>query len=215
MIINKLKFFVIVVFLICGCKNNSNLLKNNNEELIVKEDIKEDTLCKLLLKLYYDDQKYRGLMKDPFFAVLDSIKKSEGISQDEYNNFVKEKQLSYGKKARAIADRIQPEFNEEQIDSLMHLQIKIDNVNTRQYIEIIKKRGYPSKKTCNCQNTAGVVLRHAPQEHFEELKELLKSEYFKGNISDVSYLYQLNHFHYREDITITNMRLDSIKQKIN
>ncbi|PQJ20627.1 hypothetical protein [Tenacibaculum sp. SG-28] len=104
----------------------------------------EDTLCQLILKIYKDDQKYRQMMDDPFFDILDSIQKAEGISNKEYRSFSEKKQLAYGEIARAIANKREKKYTKKQEDSLMQLQKVLDIKNTKLLIDIITKRGFPN-----------------------------------------------------------------------
>lgn len=120
----KLKAIIVVCLLSLSCKKDVDY-KN------------QEKLCQLVLDIYKDDQKYRGLMEDPFFKILDSIKISEGIKED-YRNFSEKKQLAYGKVARTIANKRKNKFTKIQEDSLMQLQISLDNKNTELLIDIIK-----------------------------------------------------------------------------
>lgn len=165
-----------------------------------------EAFCQLLLKMYDEDQKYRVLLQDPFFAILDSIKKVEDIDNKTYASFPREKQLAYGKKARAIADKVKARFTEKQSDSLMSLQIELDNKNTELLIDIIKQRGWPNKENTKCKKFAGGVFRHSQSQYFDEIRVLIEKEMEEGRMNTAAYKFYLDHINGRKGYGGTSIK---------
>lgn len=188
----------------------SFILINCNKK--VKNYKDEDKLCQLVLKSYEDDQKYRQMMVDPFFKILDSIQKADGISDKEYATFTEEKQLKYGKIARAIANKHEKNFTKKQEDSIMELQKVLDIKNTKLLIDIIKKRGFPNDITnCVGPQFPAMILRHAPDQYWNEIKPLITKEYKAGRMNESQFIMVLNHINGREDFKLTKEKLNKIK----
>lgn len=158
-----------------------------------------EEFCQLLLKMFDDDQKYRQLTSHPFFKILDSIRKSENIDDKTYGSFPKEKHLDYVRRARAIVDKVKPKFTEKESDSLMVLQIEIDNKNTELLIDIIKQRGFPNEVNTKCTKFPGPVFRHSQSQYFPEIKTLIEKEYKDGRLSKPQYLFYLDHINGRKN----------------
>jgi hypothetical protein len=75
---------------------------------------------------------------DPFFKILDSLKIDSNLTKEDYINLEREKRLEFGRKARNIADkRI---VDTILVDSLMKLQVILDNKNTKELLSYIKKK---------------------------------------------------------------------------
>ncbi|MBL4747104.1 MAG: hypothetical protein JKY08_12185 [Flavobacteriaceae bacterium] len=178
----------VLIILIFGCKTNS-VKKYQGVEL-----------CKIIFKLNENDQKYRGneLITNPFFSILDSIKNAENISNEIYRGFSLEKQLEYGRKARAIANKL-PQISEQLIDSLMILQEILDNKNTEILIDVIKKAGYPNIDSLPCEKSPDLVFLHSQPQYFKEIKLLITEEHKKEAINDFLYGMILRHIGGRKE----------------
>jgi len=171
---------------------------------IVKYEDKK--LCELINIMNENDQKYRKLCSDNdrFFETLDSIKIAEGIEAD-YAFFPKEKQLEYGRKARAIAIKKPKKCLETYIDSIMQLQIKLDNKNTELLLDIIKNRGWPNENNCSCKKFPGIIFRHSQEKYWNEIKKYVNLAYEKGEMEKPQYDFIMDH--------ITGRRLSKSKNK--
>jgi hypothetical protein len=201
-----MKFLIVTVVsvLFLSCKNDRNESVSHN----LYED--PEDFCQMILKMHKDDQKFREIMVDPFFEISDSIKKAKGIEKI-YKDFTEEKQLAYGRIARAIADKRKRKFTEKQEDSLMQLQIIIDNQNTELLIDIIKKRGFPDLPECKGGKFTSMVFRHSQPEYWDEIKILIEKEYKEGRMNTGQFKIVLNHINGREDFKITKERYESVK----
>lgn len=204
-----MKFVIIITlsvfFFSCKDKKIENRVLDREDE--VSDYNNPSDLCDTILKIYKDDQKYRDLMVDPFFKILDSIIIAEGI-EEVYKDLPEKKQLAYGKIARSIANK-RKVFNTEAVeDSLMQLQIPLDNKNTELLIEIIKKHGFPNLPDCDGPKFPSMVLRHAQSKYWEEIEPLIKKEYQEGRMSSEQFLMVLNHINKRENYKETKKRID-------
>ena len=193
---------VIIILSLCifSCKKEN---KYDNPE----------KLCQIIKKIHNDDQKYRQLMIDPFFDILDSIKKSEGISKKEYSGFSEEKQLAYGRIARAITNKRELKFTKQQEDSLMQLQIVLDNKNTELLIDIIKKRGFPNLPDCKEEQFPAITLRHSQNQYWDEIRILIEKEFKLGNMNKGQFKIILNHINGREEFSITKEKFSNLELK--
>lgn len=66
-------------------------------------------------------------------------------------------------------------------------QSYIDSVNTKRVIEIIKVYGYPNAERLKKKVNASIILMHAPEFYFPELKKILEVENKLGNIPKYEY----------------------------
>jgi hypothetical protein len=184
------KFILLIALLILSisCKSSKEK-KYSNEEI-----------CKLISDLIVHDQKYRGnkIIVDPFFAVLDSIKQSEGLSNEMYGQFSTEKQLEYGRKARAIVNK-RTQISNNLIDSLMILQENLDNKNTEILLKITKDIGYPNIDSLPCKKSPDLIFLHSQPKYFKEIKLLITKELAKGRINDFQYKMILRHIGGRKE----------------
>jgi len=187
----KTNFLIIVsiLFLLLSCKTNR--VKNSRNE---KE---KDDLCNVIIKMNEDDQKYRKLISPPFFKILDSLKKVNNLSNIQYAKLPRKTQLEYGKLA-SIIEKKRPALSKVYRDSLMELQIKLDNVNTEILIDIIKKRGYPNKKNCDCKMFPGIIFRHSQSEYWPEIGILIEKEFTEGRMNNGTYSMVKNHINGRK-----------------
>ena len=133
-------------------------------------------------------------MTDPFFGVLDSLKTANNISNKAYSNLSRETQLEWEKKARVIADKI-PQMSQQKQDSLMQLQIEIDNTNTELLIDIIKERGWVYKNDLGCEEyvSAWLVFRHSQTQYWDEIRAVIEKEKTENRIGEGDYKMIDNH----------------------
>jgi len=155
-----------------------------------------DQLCKVLGEMTINDQKYRGLpeMIDPFFRVLDSLQEVNNISNADYGKLTTEEQLEWGRKARAISEKI-PQMSEQKQDSLMQLQIKLDNINTELLIDVTKEIGWVSKQSLGCKEyvSTWIVFRHSQSQYWKEIREIIEKEKAGGELLPNEYNIIDNH----------------------
>ena len=203
--INMIKSKTVLIalsFILINCKTKEENYKD------------EDKLCQLILQSYEDDQKFRQMLDDPFFEILDSIKKAEGLSNKKYAAFPEEKQLAYGRIARSIANKRERKFTEKQEDSLMQLQKLVDIKNTEFLIDVIKKRGFPSDlSNCVGPQFPAMTLRHAPEQYWEELEPLITKEYSEGRMDVGQFKIVLNHINGREDFKLTKEKVSKLSSQ--
>lgn len=176
-------FFAILIIL--GCEKDHK-----------KATFKNRDVCRLIDSLNYKDNLYRGDERiiDPFFKILDSIRLSEGISSEMYGTFSVNKQLEYGKKARKITDKLEP-INQKLKDSLMLLQNKLDDQNTKILISFIKTKGYyPTKKMTGCETQPDLVFRHSNSKYFYEISKIIDEQLQKGHINEFQHRVYRQHF---------------------
>lgn len=147
-------------------------------------------LCALLSEMIISDQNIRELpeLTDPFFGILDSIRSANNLPREVYTKLSKEEQLNWGKVAREIANK-RNEGPKKVRDSLWEIQSKIDVKNTKLLIDIIKKRGWVSKKQLGCAEYISpmIIFRHAPEEFWEELRPLIEKEYAEKRMGSGCY----------------------------
>lgn len=184
-----LKIYLVVLIAFFGCRLNAQ----------------SQDLCKTLSDLYEKDQLYRGQksMQDPFFKVFDSVRKSEGITRKVYMSYPKEKQLEYGRKIRAIVDKMNV-ANQSVQDSLMDKQVLLDIENTKKMIEITKKYGFPDIKKLKCTEYSApfLIFVHSPENFWKEIKDLIEVERKKKRISEGDYNYISWHLNGRKGAPI-------------
>jgi len=156
----------------------------------------KDELCRILGEMTANDQKYRGLPKmiDPYFSVLDSLRTANSMSREEYGKLSLDEQLEWDKKARAISEK-KPRISKQKQDSLMDLQIKIDNKNTELLIDIIKEKGWVTKNGLGCEEyvSAWIIFRHSQSEYWNEIREIIEKEKAENRIGDGDYMMIDNH----------------------
>ncbi len=181
-------YYIIILILFFSCKNNAT------------ENKAEISLCQIFEQLDQKDQKYRNLLDDPFFKILDSIKESEGITMQMHIDMPKDLQLNLGNRARKIANKYKREFTQEEEDSIWDLQIQLDNENTEVFLNIIDSLGkFPTRQNTKCDNVPGYILAHSRPQYHNIIKEILN----KG-VKDSIESYSLIDYHIngREDTTI-------------
>ncbi len=163
-----------------------------------KKNYEGKKLCFILSEMIEKDQRYRisEALTDPIFEILDSIRTAEYITKEEYIQFPVEKQLAYGKKARKIADK--RKTNTKIADSLMQLQIVLDNENTERLIDIVKTRGYPNKENSPCEVFPGGVFIHSQKKYWDEIRILAEQEFKEKRMSESEYNFILYHINGRK-----------------
>jgi hypothetical protein len=168
--------FIITVIISC---NKKTKYENTNE------------LCNLLGEMTENDQKYRGMseMTDPFFEILDSLKTINNISKNDYTNLSREQQLEWEKKARKIANKYS-KTSEKIKDSLMNLQIEIDDKNTEILIDIIKEKGWVTKNGLGCKEYVStfLIFRHSQEKYWGEIRKLIEKEKSQNRIGNGDYM---------------------------
>lgn len=178
-------YFIIISCFVLSCKG---------------QEVDSKNLCETLVKLHEKDQLYRDSeeLEDPFFKVFDSIRKSEGISKKMYQQYSGQQQLEYGKKIRAIVDKMKI-TNQKVQDSLMVLQKEIDIQNTKSLLDIISKHGFPSIKKLNCEGYAApfLIFVHSPEEFWERIRIVIEEELEHERLTKGSYDYIMWHLNGR------------------
>jgi hypothetical protein len=207
-------FFIMVLVVFVSCKTNKT-----QEKEMTKEEI-----CEFINRLNTDDQKYRGLpiMTDPFFFILDSISLADGLTKSQYAKLPTKTQLEYGKRARAIAETY-PKPDKKIIDSLMNLQIELDNKNTEDLIWFMKRYGFPNQEIDGlpCKKMPGIIFRHSQEQYWDEIREVMKKSYEEGRFEKTHYGFILDHINHRktdidkwENLADKEMEKDSINNNI-
>jgi hypothetical protein len=193
---NKILILCLPLIILSSCQE-----KNKYED--------KDELCRILGEITANDQKYRGLpeMTDPFFNVLDSLRTANNMSKEDYGNLSRNEQLEWGKRTRAISEKINRISKKEQ-DSLMNLQIEIDNKNTKLLMDIIREKGWVYKNELGCEEyvSAWIVFRHSQSEYWNEIREIIEKEKAEKRIGDGDYKMIDNHIKGRpmlDDLNIT------------
>lgn len=175
---------IALIILVASCKQK-------------EEKYEGKRLCEITKKIIDDDQKYRGLIQSLFFEVLDSIKKSNKITDLMYMQLPKKEQLSYGKIAREIANKSSKKHKNKDRDSLMALQILLDNKNTELLIDIIETRGLPNKDNSICKDFPGHIFVHSQKKYHKKIEDLIEIENNKGNMNSGQYKFIKYHLNGR------------------
>lgn len=162
--------------------------------------VKDSLLCKSIKKINKNDQKFRKLLRDPFFKTYDSLIKSKGYTdlRDYAKVTSKEDMLKNGKIARGIVNKL-PKMPQKKYDSIMSLQIIEDNKNTELLLDIIEQRGYPNKSNCDCDESLKwlIVFRHSQIKYFDEIRIVIEQEYKAGRLPEKKYKLFLDHINGR------------------
>ena len=165
------------------------------------QEIDSKNLCERLVKMYEQDQLYRNYeeIEDPFFRVFDSVRKGEGITKNMYMQYTKEQQLEYGKKIRAIVEKMAI-AKQEAKDSLMVLQKKIDIQNSKSLLNIISKNGFPDMKKLNCDGYAApfLIFVHSPEDFWDEIRIVVQKELKHERVTTGEYDYIMWHLNGRK-----------------
>jgi len=161
-----------------------------------EKQLDKDELCTILIDMLLTDQKYRGMteMNNPFFEVLDSLRSANNLTLEEYGKLPLEKQLEFGTKAKLIADK-KPKVPQHIKDSLMNLQVVIDNQNTETLINLVKTNGWPIKEGFKCEKTIGpvIIFRHSQEKYWNDIRTLIDKELKQKRISQGEYNLIDNH----------------------
>jgi len=196
------RLIIASIFLtIISCKNENNY-----------DDDRE--LCRILGEMTENDQKYRNSpqLSEPFFKILDSLRITENLTREQYKKLPKEKQLEYGKRARAIADRI-PKVDKKEKDSIWNLQIKFDEKNTELLIDITNKRGWVSREELGCEEyiSPWVIFRHSPEKYWKEIRPIIEKEYAEKRMVAGDYIMIDNHLKGRPMIDLNKKLNEMVK----
>ena len=169
----------------------------------------EEDKCIYFENLIKSDQFYRGseLMVDPFFKILDSLRISEGLTKEDYKSLSVDQQLEYGKRARFIANK--NPSNPKVEDSLMTLQIHLDNKNTKSFLNYIKKFGYPDITKIGCKNSPDLILLHSQEKYHKEIKRIIDSEFNNGKINSFLYASILRHIGGRKENNLNKILIEN------
>ncbi|MFD2565009.1 hypothetical protein [Aquimarina rubra] len=85
-------------------------------------------------------------------------------------------------------------YSQKAIDSVWALQLEIDVRNTKKLIELTKKYGWISDERIDCPKlNIWLIFRHAQEEYFEEISELIEKEYKAERLKTSHYRYIKNH----------------------
>jgi len=169
----------------------------------------EEDKCLYFEHLIKSDQIYRGseLMEDPFFKILDSLRIAEGLTKEDYKGLSVAQQLEYGKRARFIANK--KPLNPKIEDSLMALQVHLDNKNTKSFLNYIKKFGYPDIKKIGCKNSPDLILLHSQEKYHKEIKRIIDSEFNNGRINSFLYASILRHIGGRKENNLNKILIEN------
>ena len=89
-------------------------------------------------------------------------------------------------------------YSKKEIDSVWALQLKIDNKNTENLMELTKKYGWLSDEIIDCPKlNIWLIFRHSQEEYFEQISELIEKEYNANRLKDSHYKYIKNHLNGR------------------
>ena len=205
---NIIKIFLFFIF--TGSITLSSCFSNQNK-------YKGDKLCAIIKKMNEDDQKYRDIVanNDHFFAILDSIKESEGISSADYADLPEKTQLEYGKKAREIANKMKKKYSDNYVDSLMLLQRELDNKNTELLIDIVRTRGWPNRTNCNCEEFPAVIFRHSQPKYWDEISKIIELEFKEKRMNSAEYGFYKNHINGRKSTSGRKNKKQNEKKSIS
>ena len=169
--------------------------------------------CEMLGKMYEDDIKYRTMIQDPYFEIIDSIRTAEGLDITSYKELPEKEQLAYSKKANAIADKRSEKFTKKENDSLMQLQVTLDNRNTEKLIKITQEFGWPLKNNIGCTEyfAPALIFRHAQPQYHKTINNVIDKALKEGQMEKAEYTFILNHINGREDYEKTKKQVDTIK----
>ena len=115
------------------------------------------------------------------------------LSKPEWSNSLTEEIVSMSisdQKYRAGSDR-NFELNADS-------QSYIDSLNTKRLLEIITTYGYPTAERLHKRANTTIILLHAPESFFPEMKKLVEAENLKGNIYKDEYAMLIWHLNGRE-----------------
>ena len=149
--------------------------------------INNTELCEELSEMSINDQKYRGSSENPlknFDAILDSLILMNELDKDSFLSLTENEQKDLKQEAWGLARKKSRPMMAKN-DSLRVIQLKIDEVNTRKLIQIVKKRGWVTSKTLDCKEKfkTVIIFRHAPKKFWKEIRPLIEIEkIFKENV---------------------------------
>lgn len=171
-----------------------------NKAFIVSAQQDDSDLCMKLYDMSVKDQKYRGSSSNPvrkYLIVLDSL-----ISLKGEHNVTAEQQNKLKKQAWQMArEQTKPLIATN--DSLSLLQLKIDEENTKNLIDIVKKRGWVTSKMLKCEEKfkTVIIFRHAPKKYWKKIRPLIEQEKSAKRLSEYEYYIIDNHLKGRPPLT--------------
>jgi len=87
----------------------------------------------------------------------------------------------------AETDQKYRSVSEKQYRKNAVFQSYIDSLNTKRFIEIIEKYGYPSPEMLKKKANTTIILMHAPVSFFPQIKKLIDEENKLGHIHEYEY----------------------------
>lgn len=87
-------------------------------------------------------------------------------------------------------------------DSIMKIQEKIDEYNTKELIRITKEHGFPNTNFLKEPIPAWLIFQHTPDKYKEEVKKILETERNKMRIPLIEYEMIIWHLNGRKGIPI-------------
>ena len=161
----------------------------------------DSEFCLQLYEMSVKDQKYRGSSSNPmtkYLIVLDSLISSDGMNKEDFP----EQENKLKKQARQMArEQTKPLIAKN--DSLRRLQLRLDEENTKELIDIIKKRGWVTSKILKCEEKfkTVIIFRHAPKKYWKKIWPLIEQEKSAKRLSEYEYYIIDNHIQGRLPLT--------------
>ena len=180
----KSKIVVILCFfIVLSCQKNVEKINCDTVEEILKDD-----------QLH---RKNRGITSTYFF-VLDSLIKGRGYENglDDLSLISHNETIRLRENAKEI-NKVRPKPNQKLVDSLHHLQLKMDYINTKKVINLINTVGFPYIDTFNlgCLKESYFIFVHTPDELKGDVKDIVESG--KKYISEERYKHIMWHLNGR------------------
>jgi hypothetical protein len=154
------------------------------------QSLQEADLCEKLQAMVESDQKYRGSnesVSEKYQVTLDSLLIAHKLTKESFESKSNQFQGLIKKEALQLAVK-----NLEPImanDSLRDVQIKIDNRNTKELIQLVKKHGWLTSENLGCSSSFKTVLifRHAQKKYWNQVREVIEKERAANRISEYEY----------------------------
>lgn len=170
-----MRYFILafVVLANMSCSDKYNLTAQQKADLIIAIDA-----------MYVKDQEPRLMLTE-----TDSI---FGLGNNAFGMPVHKKKALLGDKYNAY---------QYKKDSLWEVIKKNDEVNTQQLIEITKKYGFPNNKRLGVYKAKAYwIFVHSPRVYFDEVRQLIQSEFKAGRLSEYEKEYIFWHLNGRKDM---------------
>ncbi len=103
--------------------------------------------------------------------------------------------LEADNKYRSMMDTFEEQRQGKVYDSLMNLQIKIDNKNTEKLLKLVNDKGWPAQKELNCQPEIFpmIIFRHSQKKYFSAIEKTIENELQQNRITEWEYKFIMNH----------------------